>query len=317
MYLRLLFLTIVFLTSLSTIQTNSSVQHTNSNLNLFQDHPSDPPHCYYENGFMKYYKSFIPIDCTETPRKAIGILLKFDPDIARILGYSSSSDSFYFSYENSNYKYIYIPDSSLEKEFEGLNLAVTDKKIGKIEKRFLSLSRGRVKNLKQFGIDTDYSLVELTINNGEGSPAAQKIESFVANSIKRLDKTKEYPLDITKTVEEAKSDYFSYLYLQKSMLTGSLNELMEEEKKLHGYEPQIKTVEINSWMYITWLNEQEQLNIRFVSSTSYKGCWPMVLTGTNYLINKEGTILKSQDFPTKSLILRSQADLLDWLGLMR
>ena len=70
------------------------------------------------------------------------------------------------------------------------------------------LNMANPKTVKHWGVKNPYTLVEVEVNDGDGSPAG---DSFVASNVKVLEGTKEYPLKVAEAVAEVSKRYAAYV----------------------------------------------------------------------------------------------------------
>src|SRR5262249_10547114 len=132
-------------------------------------------------GFIPYRKH------RPLPGTVIGLLVGNPQPILSSEGRSGPLDSLCFSTDGASYRWVYV---AADKDPQITNLDVPVGK-GDERKRYPSLNMATLKNVKRWGVSQPYTLVEVQVNDGLGSPAE---DSFVATDIKVLEGSAEYPL---------------------------------------------------------------------------------------------------------------------------
>src|SRR5439155_1606196 len=82
-----------------------------------------------------------------------------------------------------------------------------------------SLDIARPKNVTPWGVTSLYTLVEVEVNGGKGSP---KNDSFVATRFKVLDGTKDYPLRTADVIKQLKGLHAEYVKGQTKAIEQAL-----------------------------------------------------------------------------------------------
>jgi hypothetical protein len=111
--------------------------------------------------------------------------------------------------------------------------------------------------VKQWDVTVPYSLVEVEVNDGLGSPAG---ESFAATKMKRLDGTKEFPLDVVEVVKELRKKYQTHVQDEQKRIDGAM---AEAQKKALGERKPTGPRETRELFYLTWMPESQHLVARF------------------------------------------------------
>jgi hypothetical protein len=126
---------------------------------------------------------------------------------------------------------------------------------------------------KQQGINLPpYSLVEIEVNFGRGSQYNQRyvaanIHYLTATNIKRVDGSKEYPLDVMQVMQELNQRY----------QVEEQADIMDQKKEIDAAKEEIRTKAIGNFnltdpwktgqdMCVNWLPESEQLEVRFYTT---------------------------------------------------
>ncbi len=196
--------------------------------------------------------------------KAVALLVN---DVRAYMGFDGRGgppDAMGLSLNNNSYRWIYVPTPDAKSPLiSGLNVDVGEKG-GK--KMYPKLGMANPTLARGWGITVPYSLVEVEVNDGEGSPAG---ESFVATKVTRLDGTKKYPLDVVKCVEAARERYKA----DSKAMAARIEKLLEAEgKKVLKDRKVTGPRETAQLEYMTWLTEKETLRVAFrtrVSDGSY------------------------------------------------
>ena len=159
-------------------------------------------------------------------------------------GRGGPPDAMGFSAGDKSYRWIYWPVT--EKPLI-TNLGVEVGPKGGKKMVYPSLSMANAPLVKAKGIDVAYALVEVKVNDGEGSPAG---ESFVATDMTRLDGTKKYPLKLPTVVEEVQQTYKKHLESQKKAIETAMTNVQKKAVKGRKVTGPRESKEI---MYLTWL----------------------------------------------------------------
>jgi hypothetical protein len=138
------------------------------------DPPADEP--------IKDRAGFIPHRKHE-PLKgtAVGILLYDAQPVLHSEGRSGPADQLCFSTGGNSYRWVYVPATE-KPRITNLRVPVGDKENAQFVV-FPALDMASPRNVAPWGITSHYTLVEVEVNNGLGSP---KNDSFVATKMKSL-----------------------------------------------------------------------------------------------------------------------------------
>lgn len=186
--------------------------------------------------------------------KVTGVLIS---NVAPFMGHEGRSgppDAMGFSTDGESYRWVYVPVTE-KALITNLQVEVSDRP-GKT-KLYPMLSMANATEVKRWGITSPYSLVEVEVNDGEGSPG---VEGFVATKMTRLDGTKKYPLDVTKVLEEVRKRYAADLKGKQKAIDAALE---KEQKKVAKDRKATGPRETSEVMYLTWLPAKEVLRVAF------------------------------------------------------
>lgn len=208
---------------------------------------ADPP--------VKDVKSLLPAR-KHAPVKGnvVGILLYDAQPVLSTEGRSGPADQLCFSVSGNSYRWVYVP---VTQNAQITNLQVPVGDMGQIQV-YPMLDMARPKTVKAMGVDTLYSLVQVEVNNGQGSPAG---DSFVATQFRVLDGSKEFPLSVAKSVDDMKARFAAFMKDQGQKIEAAMQQsaqvALPNQEKITGPREQ------QQLMYVTWIPETERLQIRF------------------------------------------------------
>jgi hypothetical protein len=127
---------------------------------------------------------------------------------------------------------------------------------------FPSLDMANPKSVAPWGIKQPYSLVEVQVNNGQGSPAG---DSFVATNMKVLDGTRDHPIQTTEVVQNLKKRYAEYVKEKSKAIEAAMTEAAAKYlKRRKSTGPR----EQNELMFLTWMPESKTLIAHFRTKVS-------------------------------------------------
>lgn len=250
----------------------------------------------------------------------IGILLADGQPILSTEGRSGPADQLVFSSGGNSYRWVYVPTQE--------NPLITNLQVpvgAKGEKAiYAALNMANPKSVLPWAVTQPYSLVEVEINGGRGSPIG---DSFVGTSFKVLDGTKDYPLKLADAIKVVQGKYADYVAKQQKAVDQAMKDAAQ--KSLNGKEP-TGPREKKELMYVTWLAESNTVRVHFkttISDGAYtivKGNGPFPLppkggpkrpprdfslkTGTTFgiefgqafIVNKKGEVVGVEALPIES-----------------
>jgi hypothetical protein len=196
--------------------------------------------------------------------KAVGILVNNAHPVLSAEGRYGPPDQLVFSTAGCSYHWIYLPTAG-NAEITQLQVPVGENGLKQI---YPALNLARLKYVKAFNVEADYTLVEVEVNNGQGSP---RNDSFVATQIRVLEGTKDYPLQVAKCVAEMKQKFAAYKKDQAKALEAELEKVAKQA--LGADEKVTGPRDGHELMYVTWMPDTERLQVRFavkVTDGSYK-----------------------------------------------
>jgi hypothetical protein len=204
---------------------------------------------------VKDRDSFIPLrKYAPVGGKVIGLLVS---DVAGKMshdGRGGPPDAMGFSVDNGSYRWVYVPVAAPDAIIQNLQVPVGEK--GDRVQKYPLLNMANARTIKQWNIQVPYALVEIEVNNEQGSPAG---ESFVGTKMTRLDGTKEYPLDVTATLADLKKRHAEWKKEQKDKLDEALAGAQKKAIKDHKPTGPQETQEL---MYMTWLSDSKKTRRR-------------------------------------------------------
>jgi hypothetical protein len=185
----------------------------------------------------------------------VGVLLTDGQQILSTEGRSGPADQLCFSMAGCSYRWVYV---TVADKPPITNLKVPVGEDGKGSQIYPALDLARPTNVKGFGVEAGYSLVEIQVNNGQGSPA---VDSFVATNIRVLDGTKEFPLKVAEVVKGMQAKFAQHLKDQAKAIDEAVDKagqaVLAKDEKATG--PQEK----HEVMYVTWMPDTERLRVTF------------------------------------------------------
>jgi hypothetical protein len=207
---------------------------------------------------IKDRKGFIPFRNHQALKgTAIGILLTDGQPVLSNEGRSGPPDQLVFATGGGSYRWVYVPVNNGTIR----NLQVPVGQEGNVQ-TFPSLDMANPKSVAQWGIKQPYSLDEVLVNNGQGSPAG---DSFVATNMKALDGTKDYPINTTEAVQTLKKRYAEDVKEKDKMIDAAMTEAAG--KYLKGRKA-TGPREQSDLMFLTWLHESKTLRANFKTKIS-------------------------------------------------
>jgi hypothetical protein len=192
----------------------------------------------------------------------VGILLANGQPILSNEGRYGPPDQLVLGTGGASYRWVYVPAAD-KAIITNLQVPVGNGQT----KVYPKLNMANPTTVKQWGITRPYTLVEVEVNDGLGSPAG---DSFVATKMKVLDGTKEYPLKVAEVIAEARKRYAAYLKTQEKAIEKALGEA--QKKALKEQKP-TGPREQSELMFVSWLPESKKLRINYrtrISNGAYK-----------------------------------------------
>jgi hypothetical protein len=190
--------------------------------------------------------------------KAVGVLVHDAKPVLDIEGRFGPKDQLCFSHDGLSYRWVYVPTDNPNPMISNLQVPIgKDQDGGKMV--FDRLNVASPKSVQPLGVTTLYTLVEVEVNNGAGSPPG---DSFAATKFRVLEGSKEYPLKVGLVLEQLKKDYANYVKEQQQQLEAEMAKAQEvalKDKKPTGPRS------TSQLMYVTWITADSTLQVRFLS----------------------------------------------------
>jgi hypothetical protein len=208
---------------------------------------------------VKDRKNFIPTRIHQVVKgTAIGVLLTDGQPILSMEGRSGPPDQLVFSSNGASYRWVYVP--TMENPTI-TNLQVPVGENGAVQV-YPALTMANPRSVVPWGVREPYSLVEIQVNSGMGSP---RNDSFVASQFKVVEGTKQFPLQVGKVLAEVKQ-----LYAERTKKNEADTEkaMTAAAKKALGDRKLTGPRERSDLMYVTWMPEVEQLRVHFLTKIS-------------------------------------------------
>jgi len=208
-----------------------------------------------KTGTVKDRANFIPHRKYQAlPGKVVGILVSDVRAKMAHEGRGGPADAMGFSANGNSYRWVYVPVTA-NALISNLNVRVGEK--GDRTQTYPSLSMASPTTVRQWNITVPYALVEVEVNNGQGAPAE---EGFVGTKMARLDGGKDFPLDVSKTVEDLRKSYAAWKEKEKRKLDEAMADAQKKAIKDRKPTGPRETAEL---FYITWMSEKQRLVVRF------------------------------------------------------
>ncbi len=188
------------------------------------------------------------------PGKIIAVLATDAAPVLATEGRSGPADQLCIGWNGGSYRWVYVPSDG-QAIINNLQVPVADGS----KKVYPRLNMASPTTVKKWDIDKLYSLVEVEVNDGDGSPAN---DSFVATKMKKLDGSKDYPIQVAEVIAEVKKQYQAHLTEKQKDLDAAMDEAAK--KALKDRKP-TGPREKNTLMFVTWMPETEKLVVRFLT----------------------------------------------------
>lgn len=214
---------------------------------------ADPP-----GQVIKDQASFLPYrKHAALPATVIGVFASETAPVLLNEGRSSAPDVFCFCADGNSYRWVYVPSDNPEIT----NLQVPVPGPGKV-RIYPFLSMARPSTVKHWGVTEPFSLVEVEVNNRDGSPGN---DSFVATHVKVIEGTKQYPLKVAEVITRVRKDYSDYCRQQAKEIDRAMT--AAQEKALRNQKP-TGPREKKDLMFVTWMQGSKELHVRFRTKIS-------------------------------------------------
>lgn len=221
--------------------------------------------------------------------------------------YSSDPTAIGLGADRSSYRYVLFQDKSLHStEFQFIPVGnIPLGQPGAKEEKWFDLVMANPETIRPWNVKGKYALVEVEVNDGKMSPA--RTDRFVATKVTQLDRTAQYPLDASATVEALASCGDHFLAQYEPFLKAKMNEsqvLALGAKQPSGPEESAKV------LLPTWLTKEGLLEVRvyyqrtngdYHLGCGAPGCTPSMRYGqqfgirllVSYLVDRNGRVVKA------------------------
>jgi hypothetical protein len=214
---------------------------------------------------VKDRTSFLPVRKYQPlPGKVVGVLVS---DVAKVMsldGRGGPPDAMGFSRDSQSYRWIYVPVAD-KPLITGLTVPIGEK--GEKNVTYAKLSMANAQTVKQWDVNVPYALVEVEVNDNQGSPA---IEGFVATKMKVLDGSDDYPIKVAEVIDTLKKKYKTWQDEQQKTLDAAMNDAATKALKDEKATGPRVTDEV---MHVTWLPKEQRLRVAFrttITDGAYK-----------------------------------------------
>lgn len=222
-----------------------------------------PAAAQFDDGTSKLWKKHLPWRVHKAlGEKAIGVLLYDGQPVLSLEGRSGPTDQLCFSQDGNSYRWVYVPTEDANPMITNLTVPIgKDKNGGNMI--FPKLHMASPKSVAGMGVMTQFTLVEVEVNNGLGSP---ENDSFTATKFKVLEGTNEYPLKVGQVLTQLKEDYAKYVKDQEPKINDEMRKAQQAALK-EGQKPDGARNK-KDIVYITWITQDNVLEVRFLSKIS-------------------------------------------------
>lgn len=204
----------------------------------------------------------------ELPGRAVGIVVSdqgFNFCVAEMMGvpkWDSPPQTYRYAFSRGGTKYRPL-DWHSDDPLKALTFRepVPTRNGRSATREFVGLCVADTDSARAKGVGPPFSLVEVEVNEGFGSPS----DSFAATEVKLIHKTAQYPLDPVKIMADAKIRLQKY----KEANTQLVNSTMAELKSTAlGDKQATGPRETRDHAIITWLPETERVRVEIQSVTT-------------------------------------------------
>jgi hypothetical protein len=211
-------------------------------------------------GLIKYRANFLPRQ-KHMPLggKVVGLLVSEPQPVLSAEGRSGPPDELCFACGGVSYRWVYV---SVQGQAPITNLQVPVGEKGDQKQVYPALDLARLRLVGNWGVKEPYTLVEVTVNGGAGSPAT---DSFVATEIKVVEGTAEYPLKAVTVVTDLRKRYAAFL---KDKARDLDREMGEAQKKALKDRKPTGPREQSDLMFLTWMPKTKTLVAHFRTKVS-------------------------------------------------
>lgn len=187
------------------------------------------------------------------PGKVVGVLASNNQTLLANEGRKGPADALTLGTGSGSQHWVYLPDQ--KKPMIGAMLFPVGKD-GKQLQRFNRLDFATVERLKTAGITQPFTLVEVEVNGGRGSPAKS---SFVATSIQPVEGTKLYPFHATEVVDRLQERFAKWKLARARSFDAALTAQRHELGWLKTKDTSRTEEQI---FYVTWIPDRKVLQVQ-------------------------------------------------------
>lgn len=161
------------------------------------------------------------------------------------------------SIDGYSYRWVYTQTDDPNAQIQ--NLTIPTKSGGK--QVFPRLNIASARDVAKWNVVPD-ALVEVEVNDDKGSPAT---DSFVATEMRRLDGTRNYPLNVSKVLADSRAQWEKWSKEQAKVVAEKLAEA--RKKAIGDRKPNVPRSE-QLLQYVTWMPETKRLQVRYLLRVS-------------------------------------------------
>lgn len=187
------------------------------------------------------------------PGKVIGVVAGDADALLTEEGRRGPPDAVGFASDRTSYRWFYLPCRKGDSDAETVALPVGPE--GKSKRRFSSVCLATRSGVRPLGLDGKFHLVQVEVNDGEGSPA---VDSFFASGLTVLDGSREFPLQVDAVLARLKERFRRECKDQRKAIEDALS---NEAKAALGERQASGPREESQQLYVTWLRDAELLHV--------------------------------------------------------
>ncbi len=186
------------------------------------------------------------------PGKARGIMIANVTKTMAAQKRTGPSGAFGFASGLGNYRWVYLPCTSKSNQVSSVTVLVGQTHA--TEKRFSEVCPASEMLLKPLGITALYTLVEVEVNDGLGSP--DNGDAIKISNLRVLDGSPAYPLHVADAVRDMQQCFEAYVKQQQDEIAGAMKRSALESP---GNPQSTTSRQAKDRVFVTWLSDRDHL----------------------------------------------------------